>query len=42
LSSFAISGSTHFRACLRCGILAHGFARVRCDGCATERLVAFS
>ena len=31
-----------FRAYLRCGILAHGFARVRCDGCATERLVAFS
>jgi hypothetical protein len=31
-----------FRAYLRCGILAHGFARVRCDVCATERLVAFS
>ncbi|HUH12199.1 MAG TPA: transposase zinc-binding domain-containing protein, partial [Longimicrobiales bacterium] len=31
-----------FRAYLRCGILAHGFARLRCDGCATERLVAFS
>ncbi len=31
-----------FRACLRCGILAHGFARVRCDDCAAERLVAFS
>ena len=31
-----------FRAYLRCGILAHGFARVRCDVCAAERLVAFS
>jgi hypothetical protein len=31
-----------FRAYLRCGILAHGFARVRCDACAAERLVAFS
>jgi hypothetical protein len=31
-----------FRAYLRCGILAHGFARIRCDDCATERLVAFS
>lgn len=31
-----------FRAYLRCGILAHGFARVRCDACAAERIVAFS
>jgi hypothetical protein len=31
-----------FRAYLRCGILAHGFARIRCDHCAAERLVAFS
>ena len=31
-----------FRAYLRCGILAHGFASVRCDDCAAERLVAFS
>jgi len=31
-----------FRAYLRCGILAHGFARVRCDACTAERLVAFS
>src|ERR1700675_3567112 len=22
-----------FRAFLRCGVLAHGFARLRCDGC---------
>jgi hypothetical protein len=31
-----------FEAYLRCGILAHGFARVRCDGCAFEHLVPFS
>ena len=30
------------RAFLACGILAHGFVRVRCDACARERLVAFS
>jgi hypothetical protein len=28
------------RAYLHCGILAHGFARIRCDACAAERLVA--
>ena len=27
---------------LRCGILEHGFLRVRCDHCHFERLVAFS
>jgi hypothetical protein len=31
-----------FEAYLRCGILDHGFARVRCAGCAYERLVPFS
>jgi hypothetical protein len=31
-----------FRAYLRCGILAHGFARARCGDCGAERLVAFS
>ncbi len=31
-----------FRAYLRCGILAHGFARIRCDACAAERVVAFA
>jgi hypothetical protein len=31
-----------FEAYLRCGILGHGFARVRCEGCAFERLVPFS
>lgn len=31
-----------FRAYLRCGILAHGFARARCPDCGHERLVAFS
>ena len=30
------------RAYLACGILAHGFARVRCGGCGDERLVALS
>jgi hypothetical protein len=28
-----------FRAYLRCGIPAHGFARIRCDDCAAERHV---
>ena len=27
---------------LRCGVLEHGFLRLRCDACKTERLVAFS
>ena len=31
-----------FRAFLRCGFLAGGFARLRCADCRTERLVAFS
>ena len=31
-----------FRAYLRCGILAHGFARARCADCRHEFLVAFS
>ena len=31
-----------FRRYLTCGILAHGFARLRCDACAQERLLAFS
>jgi hypothetical protein len=31
-----------FRAYLRCGILAHGFARVHCDACGFDRVVAFS
>ena len=30
------------RAFLRCGVLAHGFLRLRCDVCGHERLVAFS
>jgi len=30
------------RGFLRCGILAHGFVRVRCDGCGLDRVVAFS
>ena len=31
-----------FEAFLECGILAHGFLRVRCVDCAHEKLVAFS
>jgi Putative transposase/Transposase zinc-binding domain len=31
-----------FRAFLRCGVLAHGFARLRCDGCGLDRLLPFS
>jgi len=27
---------------LACGVLAHGFARIRCDACAHEYLLAFS
>ncbi|MEP6863467.1 MAG: transposase zinc-binding domain-containing protein, partial [Deltaproteobacteria bacterium] len=27
---------------LRCGVLAHGFARVRCQACGDELVVAFS
>ena len=30
------------RGYLACGILAHGFARVRCPACAEEKLVALS
>ncbi len=31
-----------FRDFLTCGVLAHGFARLRCGDCAAERLVPFS
>jgi len=31
-----------FRSYLKCGILAHGFARARCSGCGYEFLVGFS
>jgi hypothetical protein len=30
------------REFLTCGVMARGFARFRCDGCAREMLVAFS
>jgi len=30
------------RGFLECGILAHGFIRVHCDSCGTDRVVAFS
>jgi hypothetical protein len=31
-----------FEAYLECGLLEHGFLRVKCDGCRHEHLVAFS
>ena len=31
-----------FQRFVRCGVLAHGFARFRCTDCGTDRLVAFS
>ena len=31
-----------FRRYLECGLLPHGFARVRCESCGHDRLVAFS
>jgi hypothetical protein len=31
-----------FRKFLECGILAHGFARTRCAGCAYNFLIAYS
>jgi len=31
-----------FRSYLRCGILAHGFARMRCTDCGHDRILAFS
>jgi Putative transposase/Transposase zinc-binding domain len=31
-----------FTRYLQCGILAHGFVRVHCDGCGRDRLVGFS
>jgi len=31
-----------FRAYLECGVLAHGFLRLHCDGCGYDRLVPFS
>jgi hypothetical protein len=31
-----------FESYLRCGVLAYGFLRLKCEGCKSERLVAFS
>ena len=31
-----------FAAYLKCGLLEHGFLRVKCDACQAEKLVAFS
>ncbi len=35
-------GKAEFEAFLECGILAHGFLRLRCADCAHDKLVAFS
>lgn len=37
-----VSWAARFDAFLECGILAHGFLRLRCADCAYEKLVAFS
>ena len=34
--------SDEFEAFLECGILAHGFLRLRCGDCGHDKLVAFS
>ena len=34
--------SREFEAFLKCGVLAHGFLRLKCDDCKAEKLVAFS
>jgi hypothetical protein len=39
LPSFVVA---EFRKFLRCGLLAHGFARVRCGACGFERMLPFS
>ncbi len=38
----AYSDTSMYLAYLECGILAHGFLRLRCADCAYEKLVAFS
>jgi Transposase zinc-binding domain len=42
LSLGADSDTSLYLAYLECGILAHGFLRLRCADCAPEKLVAFS
>ena len=36
------TSKAEFDACLECGILAHGFLRLRCGDCGHDKLVAFS
>jgi hypothetical protein len=36
------AGNSEFEDYLECGLLEHGFLRVKCDGCRHEHLVAFS
>jgi ribosomal protein S27E len=43
-ADISLPGFVHeeFRKYLRCGLLKHGFLRVKCGGCRFEHLVAFS
>ncbi len=43
-ADISLPGFVHeeFRSYLRCGLLEHGFLRVKCNGCRFEHLVAFS
>ena len=43
-ADFSLPAFVHdeFRSYLRCGLLKHGFLRVKCNGCRFEHLVAFS
>lgn len=43
-ADISLPGFVHdeFRKYLRCGLLKHGFLRVKCNGCRFEHLVAFS
>ena len=43
-ADISLPGFVHeeFRSYLRCGLLKHGFLRLKCNGCRFEHLVAFS
>ena len=41
-TAFPMFVTDEFDQFLQCGILAHGFLRLRCDGCTEGKLVAFS
>ncbi|MBX3205999.1 MAG: transposase zinc-binding domain-containing protein [Labilithrix sp.] len=42
LTAAEYAAETWLEGYLDCGLLCRGFARLRCDGCAETRLVAFS